>query len=229
MLSELYFALPDRLNDPFDCRVDIIAALEIAISKSEEQLRQNLEKFRGLRFFGGVQTNLKKVGVCSFSIENDNPVMWSHYADGHRGVCLIYSIPGSFFHENKEQILGISEVIYSVSPLSDWFINWSKEGPYKLDSPEDYRDNFGIPLIKKALTVKAQEWEYEKECRIIRWTEGIQAVDKRYLKEVYFGLATPQNDITLVKKVLDQGGYDVALYQMKRSAKSDFGLEALEI
>lgn len=147
--SELYFARPDRLNDPFDCKVDIITALENAISRSESPSRQRLEKLRGMDgFFKKIQTDLANMGVCSFSLELLNPLLWSHYADGHRGLCLTYSFPESFFYDNAEQILGIAQVNYGINPLSDWFI----QEAHGLNSFE----RFGISLIIKALTVKAQ-------------------------------------------------------------------------
>ncbi len=35
--SEIYFAHPEQLNDPLDCRVDILNALENAISRAPSE------------------------------------------------------------------------------------------------------------------------------------------------------------------------------------------------
>ena len=35
--SEIFFAGPDRLNDPFDCKVEILKALENAIAGAPDQ------------------------------------------------------------------------------------------------------------------------------------------------------------------------------------------------
>jgi hypothetical protein len=52
------------------------------------------------KFFDDFILPLQKVGVCSFSLSLDKPLctsaLWSHYADGHRGVCLLYRFPESF-------------------------------------------------------------------------------------------------------------------------------------
>ena len=32
-------------------------------------------------------------GIVSFAERNDCPLMWSHYRDQHRGICLGYSVP----------------------------------------------------------------------------------------------------------------------------------------
>ena len=69
----------------------------------------------------------------------------------------------------------------------------------------------------------------EQEARIVRKTAGIQAIDRNFLKQICFGLATPDADIALVKNVITQCGYDVDLCRMRRNEASDFGLEAIEI
>lgn len=220
--SEIFFSGPDRLNDPFDCRVDILKALENAISKAPHQSRVKLEKLRSMsEFFEEVKTDFSKVGVCSFALDLKCSLMWSHYADEHCGLCLTYSFPESFFHENSGKIIGTDKVDYGINPLSDWFI----EVAPNLNSFEE----FGISLIKKVLTVKAKSWEYEKEVRMIRRDEGIHTIDKQHLKQVCFGLRTSQSDVALVKTLLDNCGYDTTLCKMTRTTGSDFEVDAVDI
>jgi len=83
--------------------------------------------------------------------------------------------------------------------------------------------------ITKGLTAKAQPWDYEKEVRIIRRTEGLQAIEKSYLKQICFGLATPDQDISLVRKLIDQSDYNVTICKIDRTKESYFGLKVLEI
>ncbi len=219
--SELYFARPDHLNDPFDCRVDILASLENAISRATGPTRNTLEQLREDINIEKIKTDLENFGVCSFSLELKNTLMWSHYADAHHGVCLTYALPKSFFDENVKEIIGIVKVDYGLNPLSDWFLQEAlKPTPLK---------DFILFLIKKALTVKAKLWEYEEEVRIVRQKEGVQVIDKQYLKQICFGLATPDSDITLLKNIIRQCGYKVDLCRMIRSTSSDFGLESIEI
>jgi hypothetical protein len=220
--SEIFFAGPDRLNDPFDCKVEILKALENAIARAPGQSRTKLEKLRGISgFFEKVQADFSKVGVCSFTLDLKSSLMWSHYADDHRGICLTYSFPESFFHDNSGQILGTDKVDYGTNPLSNWFV----EVAPSLNSFEE----FGISLIKKILVVKAQPWDYEKEVRIVRKTEGVHVIDKLYLKQVCFGLRTSQSDMALVQALLDDCGYDVVLCRMIRTAGSDFEVDAVAI
>ena len=220
--GEIYFARPERLNDPFDCRVDVFNALENAISRSQSDVRARLKKFRAMKdFFDKVQADLRNVGVCSFSLELTNTLMWSHYADEHRGICLTYSFPESFFYENADQILGIAQVDYGANPLSEWFI---EETPN-----HDSFEQFGISFIKKVLTVKAPPWECEKEVRIVRRSDGVHLLDRRQLKQVCFGLNTPESDIRLIKELIGNFEYDVILCKMVRDEKSNFGCKIVEI
>lgn len=227
--SEMHFAHPNRLNDPFDCRVDIRQSLEVAILKSHSPVKERLEKFRGLNdFFTKLQSDISGMGVCSFSCPVDgsnalleNPLMWSHYADGHKGICLTYRFPERFFYENADQILGISAVDYGVNPLADWFIE-------NVDKFADFSE-FGSSLLKKALTVKSSQWAYEKEVRILRKADGSYPIGKQHLIQICFGLRTPEEDIALIKNLLLQGQYEIRRFRLVRSNEADFGLKALEI
>ena len=224
--SELYFSHPDQLNDPLDCRVDIFDSLDRAIHSAASAKRDQVEK---LREFINDSVNINKIesfienlGVCAFSRELENTLMWSHYADNHRGLCLNYGLPKSFFDETIHDILGIVEVDYGLSPLSDWFLHVLNE--YMPSCEEFIRS-----LIKKAFTVKAELWRYEQENRIVRKTAGAHTIDKQFLKQICFGLATPDTDVTLVKNIVDQCGYDIDLFRMARSKSTDFGLEPIEL
>ncbi|ADE14203.1 hypothetical protein Nhal_1030 [Nitrosococcus halophilus Nc 4] len=218
--GEIYFAQPERLNDPFDCSVDIFNALEKAISRSQSTIRTRLEQLRAMNcFIDKVQADLRHVGVCSFSLELINPLMWSHYADGHRGVCLTYAFPESFFY--VEPIIGIDQVDYGLNPLSKWFI----EEAANINSFEQ----LSIALIKKVLTVKSLSWGYEKEVRIIRRSDGVQRLDRRHLKQICFGMSTSESDIQLVKELIENCGYEVTLCKIVRDESMDFGLKTVEL
>ena len=229
MQSNIHFARPVSLNDPFDCRVNIHQSLEVAISKSNSPARERLEKLRGLNdFFAKLLLDVSTMGVCSFSCPRDgtnalleNSLMWSHYADAHRGVCLTYRFPERFFYDNAAQILGIAEVDYGINPLSDWFID-------NICNINDFEE-FGISLLKKVLTVKSSPWQHEKEVRILRKVDGPYAIRKQHLAQVCFGLETSDADIDLVKSLLTQGRYEAELFRLMHSENADFALNVVEI
>lgn len=220
--GELYFSQPSCLNDPFDCRVDLLKALDNAILQSSSSNQETLKKLRDMQeFFEKVQADTANVGVCSFSLQLNNPLMWSHYADEHRGVCLMYCFPETYFYDTQDRILGIDRVEYGTSPLTDWFVG-------RAPSLGSFTD-FGVDLLTKILTIKAKPWEYEQEVRILRRTPGPELLAKNYLRQICFGLETPRAEVDLIKKILKQGQYDLTLCKMVRCSDTDFGLDVVEI
>lgn len=83
-------------------------------------------------------------GVICFSETWQNPVMWSHYADKHRGICLGFDVSGSL-----------------VMPVSYEHELLNIDGASK--SPES---EFTEEFMAKLLTTKFRDWGYEQEVRI---------------------------------------------------------------
>lgn len=219
----LYFAHPDRLNDPFDCRVDIKRSAKNAMLKLSGNKKDNLAKLAGLDgYFDQIQKDTGKAGICSFSLELENSLLWSHYANEHRGLCLTYEFPESFLIDESNEITGVAPVEYGDSPLTDWFIE---------HAPEDrnsYFKEFTLEVVKKVLTIKSKCWEYEKEVRIIRQEQSTLTIPKEFLKQMCFGVNTPESDISLIRELVDNSGYKVSYCKMERS-ECDFGLRTMEI
>jgi len=219
----VYCAQPIRLNDPFDCQVDIKKAAGNAISRLSGKKKQNLVKLLKTKgFFDRIQKDIKGVGICSFSLVLEEPLLWSHYANEHKGLCLTYEIPGEFFFDPSNNIIGVSPVEYNANPLTKWFIN---NAPQK--AVRDL-DEFAIELLKKVLAIKGKVWGYEIEIRIIREKEGGFPIPKDFLKQVCFGMNTSESDINLVKQIIDNAGYSVEYCQIERS-EQDFGIKAVKI
>lgn len=221
--SEFYFAPPELLNDPFDCQVDIAKALDVAASRSEGGARAHLEGLRAhARAFRGLQKELERVGVCSFSSRPDNTLMWSHYADSHSGVCLKYVIPESYFRDNAADILGVGPVVYGSRPLVDWFVAQGR-------AHRGFGQAFRQDLVVTVWTIKDRPWKYEREWRIVRGRVGPHAVDKGFLRQIRFGLKATEADVKLVRTLALDCGYRVDFRRMVRHEKSDFALAAVSL
>lgn len=220
----IYCAQPIRLNDPFDCQVYIRKAVDHAISLLSGKKKQNLVKLskpNGL--FDNIQKSIKNVGVCSFSLVLEEPLLWTHYANGHKGLCLTYKIPFQSFFEPSKTIEGaILPVDYGENPLTEWLTENAPEKA-KIDAKK-----FSNDLVEKVLSIKGKGWEYEKEARIICNREGAFPLPKDYLKQVCFGMNTVESDISLIKQLIDNAGYSVEYYQIERTEK-DFGFKAVKI
>lgn len=115
---ELYFSAPNSFNDPFDCKIRPIV-------KSREQLAKNIAKSHSLPYDNDevensvkadptIETRLIKAvddvmnthGICCFSEKSSDILMWSHYADCHKGICLEFDVKKDsiFFNYAKNVI-----------------------------------------------------------------------------------------------------------------------------
>jgi hypothetical protein len=222
--AEVYFSLPGNLNDPFDCQIDIEKSLGNAIRRVDGVGKKNLELLKENfgSFFSKVQTDLKTYGVWSCSLELENPLMWAHYGDEHRGICLLYELPEKFKDHKLGEIIGSSPIDYEKNPIVELFIEKSES----LNNQEF--GAFSTDLIVKLLTSKDECWSYEKEARVISRASGTKKIGKTALKQVCFGLRTPQSDKDLVKEILSRHDYDVTICEIERD-HNDFGLQAKEI
>lgn len=226
--NELYFSEPSQLNDPFDCQIDIKKSLSKAIEVTTETKKENLilllEETDGLDEW---QTNIKQFGICSFSLSREgnilsNPLMWSHYADEHKGVCLYYEFPNEFINYEKNKIIGIAEVEYSYNPLTEWFIeNADVFGEWGIEK-------FFFELGKNTLRNKSLPWKYEEEVRIVRPNKGTFEIDPKSLKQICFGLNTSTEDMELIKKITHHTNNNVSFCQATHG-ETDFGITIKEI
>ncbi|OGS83654.1 MAG: hypothetical protein A2061_08700 [Gallionellales bacterium GWA2_59_43] len=218
----LYFSKPDLLNDPFDCQLDLRKSLCRAVEKSKGIRKTELQTVLDSNsFIENFAQKIKSIGVCSFSLLQgsfDEPLLWSHYADDHKGVCLLYRFTENLLNTPKE-IIGVTEVQYEDDVLTNWLIN---------SQIQPSENKFFIELAKVFFTAKNSAWKYEKEVRIIRPTHGGWSIPHGCLEQICFGLRTPLSDIELVSKLA--GEYSGCTNFCKVvHADTDFGLSVVEL
>jgi hypothetical protein len=191
--NELWFSKPPEFNDPYDCNICFAP-------KPVEGQRQ----FKRERYFIGhshkpkikveligenelineTKNQINKIGICCFSITNNNLLMWSHYSDAHRGVCIGYSV-----NDLKEVFGNIYKVKYGRTfPLVKFKANPFADVPTKI------------------VTHKSIDWKYEKEIRIIN-ASGLHTFKRKAIKEIIFGLNTPISQVRSIMALLFQLNY----------------------
>jgi len=115
-----------------------------------------------------------KVYVASFSRDYDHPVMWSHYANSHKGYCLEFEIDDDkmIHHSKTDEILPLFRHSYDFLGLrrvcyAEEFkqINGFMANPY---FAEDTTENSQIAsCILQAIVTKYEHWSYEAEERMV--------------------------------------------------------------
>lgn len=175
----LYFSSPDKLNDPLDCRFK----LKIKNPNNFSNKTQEIIKYSGwflneeLDFFLNKDANLRigdekrqveflhkfltyvqnsYIGICSFSTVFSNNLLWSHYSDEARGLCLVFDkqkLIESIKENSKNLNVKITPKRISYGGIKNIEIQLYKNG------------NLGYSI--EHLFSKTKQWNYEKEFRII--------------------------------------------------------------
>lgn len=124
---------------------------------------------------GVIQSEFFDLGILSFTEDFNNPLMWAHYADEHKGMVVEFDFNEPFFMDSLKEING-RKSRFGRSPLGDYY-----EFPEKVEyrrvmpsfareedsSPDSMREFHWKKFNKTILFTKANDWIYEKEQRSI--------------------------------------------------------------
>ena len=198
---KLWASHPSAFNDLFELR------LRRSGVKGLREYRQQYPKFNGqdddtlmAKYIRELQNKLDKMGVICFTELRDNILMWSHYADSHKGICL-----GFCGKSNISKISLEGNDLYKISEGGDIFKVW-----YDDEYPEpDMAQTWHILGSAKILVTKHKGWDYEEEWRAIQ-EDGNKLVDYLgRLNEIIFGYRTTNEDRKLVQSILkDEEGLE---------------------
>ncbi|WP_295625258.1 DUF2971 domain-containing protein [uncultured Nitrosomonas sp.] len=178
----------------------------IAYNATNPDYDIGLERAEVMLLTAGIEKELLRhyaKGVCCFSSEMYNPLLWSHYADQHRGFCVGYG----FDREPKPIVL---KVVYGGSRS----IPSSLVASALLEESVDAK----VHLDRDVLLRKAPQWKYEKEWRLL----GARGVHDSPLKleEVTFGLRCALSIQHTVIASLAGRDNDVSFYEMYEDRSS---------
>ena len=179
--NQIFFAQPSSFNDPFDCHIDenftILSELEIE-NYIEEQIDFHVlentfdiqQEFR-LRIFDLEFLNKKQnenfkiqdkhIGVfsCNQDTENQlgwqNILMWSHYANNHKGFCVGFDKEKTHNWLKSKHITG-GPVYYDKYPEIKQVVPIAA-------NKEKTKEYF-----KNTISNKATNWNYENEYRFVK-------------------------------------------------------------
>lgn len=163
--NRMWYSAPCNFNDVFDCDISIDdkkvfnEALKLFPDKRGIRPGSNAWKnFRAtmtqqLRALRSQFDELRNTtGVSCLSESENSLLMWAHYANNHRGLCVEYDL----LEINRILNFSAIPVIYSEERTCFDFFN-----PQTIEKDT-------LKLFIQSLTSKSPEWSYEKEWRIIR-------------------------------------------------------------
>ncbi len=224
--SSLFHSAPEDFNDPFDCRVDTESALNRALlANLSAERRAALEDIQ--RKFRAKRPSDFDLGVCCFTSNAEDPLMWAHYADMHRGVCLTYEFPPTYFLDRYPPsdaapfFVGWEAVDYGDDAYTEWLINGDLQQLH--DEPVER-------AASRTLVTKAECWRHEEEFRtVVSKSKWAMHFEPKFLTQVIFGLRTSDNNKMKVAALALRNNPDVVFAQATVSKTKDFGLEFPEV
>lgn len=140
-----------------------------------------------------IENEFGEIGISCFSEKKDDPLMWSHYADGHRGFCLEFDAGLEPF--SKALKVSYSELLLSLKP-----------------------ENEAFNLFKNLATHKFKGWESEQEWRLfVRVGETEYGFNPNSLISIYFGSEMPLEHQIVLGSVASK--LKTKLYIMRKDDK----------
>ncbi len=151
-----------------------------------------------------ISLNLLIKHICKiycFSEINNSTLMWSHYANNHKGVCVEYEVNQDSHHRK----------IYLQQNRFLMPINYSSEipkisGTYFFHNIEEN--------IEKILLSKSLDWSYEKEWRFIDFQSEYLIKSPFKITSIIFGERCENENINKIKDIC--GDHNIQYKQIKK-------------
>ena len=155
----------------------------------------------------GIIQRMENNGVSCFSKSKENILLWSHYADSHKGICLEFDI----------------------SKDKDFFT-----APHFMDYSEKYLDFNYLKEreeVQKLIRAKYIGWEYEDEIRIIKMKIGYNKFQKDCLVSIIFGCGVDSDNdiIKVIKNIITEQNYPNVQFFKAKILEDNYGFKFIEI
>lgn len=214
MNGQLWFSHQNELNDPYDCKYALSDSLLVSLLKSSsdtflKDLKERVpsdnfmsqDKFFDIifpvlksnelmeKFYTMLFGEMLGWNVCCFTTNPLNEIMWSHYAENNKGVCLEFDL--SKTPELHEKLFPV---------------NYTDTFP-EINSIDELSD---------ALLTKRTAWSKEVEWRILSNVKGGKVFNKDSLTAIYFGCNVSTFTIDNIRKTITSSCYNkINLKQLK--------------
>lgn len=174
-----------------------------------------------LKHFEAYKASYNYIRSASFCIDSadgkavKNTLMWAHYANCHKGICVEYCLNDKDFSSNS---LSYATVIR--------LMRIKYVDPRKKEDILDFT-NENIKLnFRAALATKSIDWKYEHEVRLIAYTptdesKYVQCTleTPNPIKAIYFGVKCSTQRKNAVRKIFENRP-EVKFFQMQINPKN---------
>lgn len=223
--STLKYSHPNNFNDPFDYyptsnavgankffkRVMSERGQVIPPKTGFKKVIKNSQLLRSIQFRNKTSSLFC---VTCFSITPYSLPMWAHYANNHNGCVIEFR---NVKESEAQAIINDPNLAKDHPYLLPWRVYYSDKRPSVFDKNGETNTNdngFMTALIK------AKEWEYEQEARVIRISEeGIYKFSMTQVIAVYLGMKIPIEDKTKIVELIKAQNqilsHNIKIYQIQ--------------
>jgi hypothetical protein len=224
------FAPTNPLSDPYSIlrasvgsfsKSDLRKEVDLAVSESIERFTAAVAEETTLW-----RANLKRLRILCVCEQNSNLLLWSHYADEHKGVVFQFEC----IDELDVPLLAAKPVIYADTPPN-------------MATPEEWIDIMcallPLPLAKdhwhELMHTKAEVWKEEKEWRVITEARAYDQgsfedtpFDPKEISRMFLGCRISKEDREDLLALINGPFAHVEAYQAVQNPRS-FGLHFTKI
>lgn len=232
--SQLWFSKVENFNDPIDSKLDyrqqytsdeILQYWENFL-KNKPEHPQTIEEI--LNNWGNNSSFIKQqnrvysqqksqMGIVCFSVNPKNILMWSHYANNHKGIA--YEFKPNLFTNAKT-------ISFQAFPFR---VEYPCDRSYELLSYTKTGEEKNKQFVKE-LTTKAPEWAYEEEYRMIDLEiSGNKKFNHASLHSIIFGAKTTMDEIDVMKCLCKKHGLNHIKFKKAKFIEGRFELEFIDI
>lgn len=224
--QRLYFPKASALNDPFDCNptFDTTATLEERrrylrgfVTRTmkgkprperrrfESRIRGDMPTFIKTMTRSHAQT-MENLGVYSLSAEPLDLLMWPHYADDHRGICVRFSMAGLLNEGHVPIPVTYAQQRPVVNPI--------------IEEPE--------ASAIRSIQTKALAWACEKEWRVVENMGGGKVVQLKrdVIDGVILGARITDENRAMVLEWVREAGRPIEVVQARFHSR-EYALETV--
>ncbi|MFC0878717.1 DUF2971 domain-containing protein [Saccharicrinis sp. FJH2] len=232
----LKFSQPDDFNDPFDSYEELLK-FDITNKFIESHKKMGIlhldeadEKLSKKGLINSLKTNVytfenedtkavfeeakKHLWISCFSKTYKEILMWSHYGNYHKGVCIGFNYDG----------------------LSKTFDFIPSEVRYKKHFKKINYCTNERKALEYLINVKSNKWKYEKEIRLRTYPErapglnskGIVSIHPNSISKIIIGCNCPINSANIKNRLLKLNFKNVELIQLSKS-KNSFELDEIKL
>ena len=209
--NEISVSPSKNMNDPFDSIINLWG--------SEEQLKETCKEHKHIKNLSRSFDYFRIRSFCNGDTEDalNSLLMWSHYADEHRGYCIKYKLSKHFIKQDENdsfEHMFLKPIIY-------------RKDEEKVDISELTTINTDL-----AFATKHESWKYEKEVRLIVYNPnkeesfyGIPLDKDSCIEAIYFGCKCDPKTINTIKNLFSKADIPPKFFKVYSESKDVYQLK----